>query len=190
MKNYFFALTFCLTLKGFSQDKVTYPDSVKKTYYSVVLNYPTTRIGIIGLERLQKINTTLSFTSSIYAFSSAIFHIGQPDPVYVVFCFQPFHLLIGKTRLKFETGLSATYINSDINNSPNSAYVGYAKDRFWYNLYFGLRYNFKKIPFHTHLAYVPYVEPYNHKRFGGPLLEPVGFEFGIGYILRSTKSRK
>ena len=172
--------------------KPTYPDSTKKVYYSIILNYPTTRTNgwSVGLERCQKINNFLSFTSSFSAIVQPVSNTRPakyPEALYTAFCFQPFHLLIGKKRLKFETGLSVSYINADINNSPNtSIQKGYAKDKFIYNIYFGMRYNFKKIPFHTHLAYVPYFDPYEHKRYYGPAFQPIGFEFGIGYILHKN----
>ncbi|MHB8259374.1 MAG: hypothetical protein ACYDCN_04665 [Bacteroidia bacterium] len=163
------------------QKKATYPDSTKKTYYSLMLDFPTTRGGIlVGLERYQKINNLLSFASSFNTFAIPAYR-----QIFMEFCLQPFHLLVGKKQVKFETGLSVSYWNLDINTSTGRFNSNPLGSYFSYNIYFGVRYNFKRIPFHTHLAYVPYFRPYD---YGASLFQPIGFEFGIGYIIHKSQA--
>ena len=149
-----------------------------KVYYSIMFYFPTTRSNslMIGIERCQKINKYLSFTSSINGIV-----LPNHNLIHGSICLQPFHLLIGNKHLKFETGVSITYFTAREKRFT---------DKFIYNLYAGVRYNFKKIPWHMHLAYVPFIDPYEHSRNSNSLLNPLGFEFGIGYILHNSKKDK
>ena len=191
MKNFCFLIFTLICLTSLSQNKKLYPDSTKKTYYSIVFDYPSTRgfPALIGVERCQKISSRLSFASSFNTLAYPIQHVGQPAPLFVVFCIQPFHLLIGKKQFKIETGISISYLNTNLNNSPFSNHLGYAGERFLYNIYLGLRFNFKKTPFHSHLAYVPYFDPTLHEKSNNPLFHTLGFEFGIGYIFHKLKHK-
>jgi hypothetical protein len=40
------------------------------------------------------------------------------------------------------------------------------------------------------LAYVPFIDPYQHTRYFSSLINPVGFEFGLGYILHKSPNKK
>ena len=174
----------------FERKKQTYPDSTKNIYYSLLGGLPTTRNYwyALGVERYQKINKQLAFCSSAsFSFLPPINNLPAwlVTPLSFTACLQPFHLLIGSNRFKFETGLSLTYWNISTDNQYFSKnYRSYVT----YNAFIGIRYNFKQIPFHAHLAYVPNFNPYAHKIFYEPLFNPIGFELGVGYILHKSQA--
>jgi hypothetical protein len=182
-------------------NKETYSSESNKTYFSVLFNYPSTRTlkgYSVGMEYYHTLNKKIAFTSSFtakYGLLDGFINIPgiygtNQQPTVFAACLQPFHFLIGQKALKVETGLSLSFINEDVNRASSYNTLGYNTYRFIYNVYLGVRYNFKKIPWQAHLGYVPYIDPYRHRVYDAPLFHLAGYEFGVGYILHKSKAAK
>jgi hypothetical protein len=114
-----------------------------------------TLLWSIGLERLNKINDKLNFSTQLNLMGGVerrTFRIGAQDlynPLYIKFCIQPFHLLVGK-NLQFETGPSFGFDFYRYKgkrypiDTTNNSYNGLFRDRFELYYLLGGRYTLPK----------------------------------------------
>lgn len=142
------------TKQLFSQDgDYVKPDS--KIHYNAFASFPSTRgIGYnIGIERVQRLKGNISFASSVGIAGVPINNKGNDHFFFFATFIQPLHIIAGNKKIKFESGVSISYI--DLNLFNNKSIMSGSADKIFYgNLFIGSRYNpTEKIA--IHLGYLP-----------------------------------
>lgn len=177
-------------------------DSTKLFDYYLDFNFPTNRNSYawsLGLERIKPLSKSLKWNySSLIKFSGGrpniFYKENYYNPKYLSVCFQPFHLLYGKS-LQLETGISASVNLYRYKGKPypkeddSTAAANFYRDvvRLFYMA--GLRYTFKKpqisikLLVGTQRTFFLHDVPY---RRNSP---PIVGELGINYRLRKKVAR-
>jgi len=127
--------------------------------WNYAFNFPTYRnfLYSIGIERVQMINKKISFSTS-FGFSIMTVNNFTPGQMSVPFSIfvQPFHLIAGEKKIKFETGLSLSYFDYDITNNQNTfIYPISAYKSFYGSLFVGARFVSLRKRFTIHIGYQP-----------------------------------
>lgn len=133
-------------LKSQNKDTTVFKDTW------VLINCPVSRTGSIfdiGVERIRPISERLSYAMQFSIIGGKwVWNLPESvnNPRFVSVCVQPFHLLAGKKRLKFETGLAFNLQAYRTSGKQYPAIKSFAffQDAFMIIYSIGLRYTFKK----------------------------------------------
>lgn len=192
----------CVLYLGLHSQTKSVKDSTKFFDYYLILNCPTSRNYYplsVGIERIKPLGKSTKWNySSLISISggNASSHFTKAtyyNPKHLSVCFQPFHLLYGKS-LQFETGISTSIELYRYNGKPylkdnDSTIAASYRDvvRLFYMA--GLRYTFKKpqvsIKFIIGVQHTFFLHDVPYRRNSPPIIG----ELGVNWRLRKKIAR-
>lgn len=180
MKKIILLLFYLFTHSLLAQENEIQP----KVNYNFKLAALSTRGALyhFGLERTKTINESMSWSASL---GFGLFPAGSKSSVGTFLIgavyLQPIHLIYGKNKLKFESGISTSYSIINLNNNPNLEPDGNQNHYWRAHLFIGSRYNFNK-KFACYIGVMPNIILQSTYSKSG--------KFGFGYELGGTYTFK